>query len=324
MTNMKQGYDPKNPGAYAGAAWMHPGTKDIYAGRTIDEGPYIATLGKKYQAGIVTDVSAIEATAVMTQLLGLAEKLYKLDACLTVQPAPQLVLDIDADAMGYGQENVGPLEESEIVSETFTDKHFECVLNEVHVVVEDRAAMKARHDLMAFKIAKAAKRLARYRNRQIATALTGATDIATAAEWDDVTAGVSDHNPMDAITGAFTTIENLGYPAEFMAVNGSDWSHFLANTHIAPMAVAGMLSIGPNGGSLRVPGWPNVTVIVDGDITAGHCFIGNREATVLAEGPTETVKYRHELKRYTGYVARQYIQPQVVITDGIRELTGIV
>jgi hypothetical protein len=321
---LNNGYDPKNPGAYMGAAWMNPATKEVFAGRTADEGPYIGTVGKKFQAGIVTDVSAIEATAVMTQLLGLAEKLYKLDACVTVEPAPQLVLDIDADAMGYGQENVGPLEESEIVSEAFTSKHFECVLNEVHVVVEDRAKMKARHDLMGFKVAKAAKRLARMRNSQTVTALLTATDIATGAEWDDITAGISDHNPMEAITGAFTTIENLGYPAEYMTLNGSDWAHFLANTHIAPMALAGMLSIGPNGGSLKVPGWPNVSVIVDGDITAGHAIIGNKEAVVLAEGPTETVKYRHELKRYTGYVARQYIQPQVVIADGIRELTGIV
>jgi len=278
--------------------------------------------GKSYKGGIVTDVSTIQAKVVLDRLLGLAEAEYKLDACCTIEPAPELYLRVDKDTMGYGQEKVAQLEESEISTESFSAKEFDLWLNEVHVVVEDKASRQAAHNLMNFKVAKAAKRLARMRNSQIATELHTATEIATGEEWDDMTSGVSDHNPMNKIQYAITVIECLGHPVNYMAVNPENWAEFLQNTHISPMVQAGLLKVG-EAPAITLPGWPTVQVIVDCGITEGKAILGSKEAVILADGGTESVKYRHELKRYTGYVTRQYMQPEIVDTDAIRELTGI-
>jgi len=314
---------PEVGSAYLGAAWLNPESMEIFSGRMVDNGPYMKGKGKAYKgAGIVVDVSTIQASNVLEQLLGLAEQQYKLDACCTVQSAPNLLLRVDADTMGYGQEKVGFLEESEIVDEEFAAVNYDLWLNEVHVVVEDKAAKQAAHDLMAFKVAKAAKRLARMRNSQIATELHTATEIATGQEWDDMTNGVSDHNPLEKITYAITVIECNGFPVNFMAVSPTNWAEFLANTKVAAMVQAGLLNAGATP-SISLPGWPTVKVIVDCAITEGLAIVGSSDAIILAEGPTETVKYRNELKRYTGFVTRQYMQPEIVEAGAIRELTGI-
>ena len=313
--------DPTVPGLYLGAACLHP-SGEYHAGLFVDQGPFMGIRGKQYRGGIVTDVSTIEAKVVLDRLLGLAEQQYKLDPCCTIESAPELYLRVDKDTMGYGAEKVAQLVESEISDEVFSAKEFDLWLNEVHVVVEDKAARKAAHDLMAFKVAKAAKRLARMRNSQIATELHTATEIATGEEWDDMTSGVSDHNPMNKIQYAITVIECNGFPVDYMAVNPENWAEFLQNTHVSPMVQAGLLKVGDTP-AISLPGWPTVKVITDCGITEGKAIIGSREAVILADGGTESVKYRHELKRYTGYVTRQYMQPEIVETGAIRELTGI-
>ena len=314
--------DPQVGAAFLGAAYLNSKSNEIFAGRATDEGPFIKVRGKKMQAGIVTDVSTIEATAVLEQLLGLAEQEYKLEACVTVEPAPELLLRVDKDTMGYGQEKVQQLEESLIVDEAFTATYFDLWLNEVHVVLEDKAARQAAHNLMNFKVAKAAKRLARMRNSQIATELMTATEI-VGNEWDDMaTPPNSDHNPLDDLHTAISTIECLGFTVKYVALNPDDWAHFLQNTYVAPMVQAGLLTVGAKP-TLTLPGWPSIAVITDCHITAGKAIVGSPEAVILADGGDETVKYRHELKRYTGYVTRQYMQPEIVEGDAIRELTGL-
>src|SRR4030042_4481070 len=179
---------------FKGRALYHPGQNKIYGGAA-----------GTYQAGILTDVSTIEAKNVLAELLGLARPLYKLDEAVTTVSAPELVLSVDTETVGSGSEDVKPLEESLVQSKTFARSNFECILNEAHIVVEDRAALKASHEVLRLNIADAAREIARMRNSQIATVLHTANEITTEEEWEDITTGVSDHNPMKLIGEATAT-----------------------------------------------------------------------------------------------------------------------
>src|SRR4030042_2043176 len=231
---------------FKGRAWYHPGQNKIYGGAA-----------GTYQAGILTDVSTIEAKNVLAELLGLARPLYKLDEAVTTVSAPELVLSVDTETVGSGSEDVKPLEESLVQSKTFARSNFECILNEAHIVVDDRAAMKASHEILRLNISAEAREMRRVRN-----------------------------------------------------------------THNSRRVQAGLLNVGQTT-TVTLPGWPNVKVLVDCGITNGSAIIGSKRAVILAEGPTESVRYRNELKRYTGYIIRQYIQPKIVVAGAIRELTEI-
>jgi hypothetical protein len=293
---------------FKGAAWFDPRAKRFYGGRIGD-----------YRGGILVDVSTIQATNVLAELLGLARPNYTLDAAVRAISTPELVLSVDTEAVGAGNEKLSPLEESLISEKTFSRVNLECDLNEVHIVVEDRAAMKASHDVLSLNIADAALEIARMRNSQIADIVEAATQATvTGEEWDDVTAGVSDHNPLHAIAASNNEIIANGYMPNFIALNYSDWANFITNTHIAPMVQAGILTINGGNAHVSLPGFPNLQVLLDNEVTAGVAVLGASRGTLLADGPTESVRYRNELKRYTGYIIRQYMQPKIAVAGAVR------
>jgi len=289
---------------YSGAAWYDPKDKKFYGGH----------IGE-YSGGILTDVATIEAKIVLADLLGFARPAYTLDAACRSVSTPELVLEVDSEIIVKGNRNVQPLQESQITGSSLKRTHFECYLNEAHIVVEDRAAAKASHDLLSLKIADAAKEIAHMRNSDIDSAIEGGvawTGAHEGEDWSAASNGVSTYNPMDQIGEVITALIDVGYPPEYLVTSYGDWAHFLANTHIAPMVFAGILNIGGKP-QVVLPGYPNVSVLLDAAITPGKAIIGCQRGTILAEGPTESVRYRNELKRYTGFIIRQYEQPQVVL-----------
>jgi hypothetical protein len=296
--------------SFNGSAWHDPDTKRTYGGQ-------IGT----YQGGILTDVSDIEAKVVLEELLGLARPDYALDACCTIVNTPELVLSVDTETISAGQAKLQPLEESKIIDKAFSRTNFECDLNEVHVVVEDRAAMKASHDVLRLNIADAARELAKLRNDAIATAFETATDTDDGGDWDDSDDGTD--NPMIAVGASIATIKCAGYPVDYLALNPIDWNYFINHESISRLVYAGLLKVGDSGGVLTLPGWPTVKVIVDCAIDQDFAYVGSQRAIILANGPTESVKYRNELKRYTGYLIRQYEQPKIVVQSAIIELHPI-
>jgi len=294
---------------FNGAAWFDPLKRKIYGGHA-----------GTYTAGILTDVSTIEAKNVLAELLGLRNPVYALDATVTNIATPNLLLHLDTDTIGDANEDVGYLEESEIDADAFSRVEVECILNEYPIVVEDRAAMKASHDILGLKIRNASNKIQKARNGQIKTILEAGTSYGSTEEWDDMTTGVSDHNPINNIGGAIKTVNDSGYPANFMATNPLNWNMFLMNTHIAPMVQAGILNVA-GGPTVVIPGYPTVNVLLDSQITNGKAIIGSSEGVFLAMGPTESVRYRHELRRYTGFIIRQYVKPKIAVSGAVRVLT---
>ena len=304
---MKKSFESKECD-YEGAAWFDPSTRSFYAG-TIkeDSGVFMGELGKRFEGGILTDVSTIEAKVVLEELLGLYHPDYVLDQCCRIVSAPEVVLEVDVETVGSGQRGLKPLQESEVVGKTFSRYHFECELNEHHIVVEDRAAKKSSHDVLKYNIENAARDIQYMRELDINTVLLGATEIA-GVDWGLMTTPPnSDFNPMPTLTSAITTINCTGkLPVDYVALNPLNWAEFLSNTYIAPLVQAGIMTI-KGTPTVTLPGWPSIKVLLDCNITANSAVVGNRNSTILAMGPTEAVKYRNELKRYTGYLSLIHI-----------------
>lgn len=307
-----------------GAAFYNPVDDSFYSGRIADaaaEQPvFLGRCGERYQGAVLSNLgSDVQAKIILEELLGFARPAYTLAACCTSYPTPELVKTIGVATKGAGQRNVRPLVESKITGSAPTIVKVDCHLNEYHIVIEDKQARQGAWDLLGNYIQDGGREMAHMQNEDIADALTGATGV-TGATWTTATGGVSNNNPMTKIGTVINTLAALGYPATYMALNGTDWSNFLTNTHIAPMVFAGILSVK---GNVSLPGWPAVQALIDYGVTAGTAYIGNPQGVVLSDGGTEAVKFRDERKRYTGYIIRQYLDVQIADADCVRGLNTI-
>lgn len=316
-----------------GAAWFKPSpapnakglmTGELYAGHLGDENVYFGRLEEQYKAGAFGEISAdVQAKIVLQDLLGLSRPQYKLDACVRTVPCPELTKTVGVATKGTGTRNVKMFEESEITGSAPTPVTLDCHPNEYHIVVSKKAERQGAWDMLSNYVQDGAQEIAHMRNQDIAEALYEATDAATGEEWDDqATPGLSDHNPLTQIGVEYDVLAALGYPPNFIAMYGSDWSHFITNTHIAVMVQAGVLGR-LQGGAITLPGYDDVRVINDYSMTAAHAVLGNNRGIVLGDGGTEAVKYVNDRQRYTGYLIRQWLDVQLVDANCARDLTGI-
>lgn len=311
-----------------GSAWYHPLTKGIYAGQLGDESVYLGQQGKRaddirYAAGAIANIDAdVQAKIVLSDLLGFARPAYKLDAACRLVPAPELVKTVGVATKGTGQRNVPELTESEITGSVPVPVAIDCHPNEYHIVITDKAARSGAWDMLGNYVQDGAGEIAHMRNQDIKDALDGATDLATGENWSSSSSGVSTYNPLTKIGSTYDTLAALGYPPNFIAMYGSDWGNFLTNTHIQGLVLARMLDLG-GGTRLALPGYDDVAILVDYTLSAASAFLGNNRGVILGDGGTEAVKYRNDLKRYTGYLIRQYLDVKIADANSVRNLTGI-
>ena len=229
---------------------------------------------------------------------------------------PNLTARVDIATGLTGIEKVPPLVEAEISAEAYSKVDFDLWKNVVHVVVSDEAAKKAAHDIIGLHTSDAAKEIARMENAQIKTVADGATDVA-GSDW-----GTQTNNPFDDIGGVIDTIEGNGYPVDFIAADPLVWLDFFSNEFVRGTARGAEL---PKAKTFPVPGLPGVTGISDTALTSTSCFVGSlaAPAIILGEGPTEAARYRNERAGYTAFIIRQWLQPKLVLSGAIRELTGV-
>lgn len=262
------------------------------------------------------DVSGVEAVTILDEVLGLASPQYVLrQACRPVR-MDTLTARVDIATKLAGQEKVPPLVEAELSGQSYTAVEFDLWKNVVHIAVSDEARKRAAHDVLGLHASDAARDLARMENKQIAEEMLGATDVA-GSDWGD-----SSNNPFDDIVGAFTAIEGNGYPVDYIAAHPLVWADFFSNAYVKG-TMQGVQY--PGGKIFPVPGLPGVTGISDGALPDTVAYVGSRSAPALVfgEGPTEAARYRDEKAGYDAYIIRQWLQPQLVLADAIRELTGV-
>jgi len=262
------------------------------------------------------DISSIEAVTILDEVLGLAAPQYVLRGICRRIRMDSLSARIDVATKLTGQEKVPPLVEAEIAAEAYSAVDFGLWKNVVHVVISDEARKKAAHDILGLHVSDAARDLARMENKQIKEALDGATDVA-GADW-----GNTANNPFDDLVGVITAIEGNGYPVDFIAADPLAWGDFLSNPFVRG-TLQGVQY--PAGKVFPVPGLPGVTGYSDGALVDTSAFVGSSlaPAVVLGDGPTEAARYRDEKSGYDAYLIRQWLEPKLVLSDAIRELTGV-
>jgi hypothetical protein len=271
-----------------------------------------------YEAQLIQprDVSSVEATAVLDEVLGLAAPQYTLRGVCRPVRMDGLTARVDIATKLAGREKVPPMVEAELSAEAYTSVDFELWKNVVHVAVSDEAQKRAAHDVLGLHASDAARDLARMENKQIAEELATATDT-TGADW-----GTSTNNPFDDVVAAMTTIEGNGYPVDFIAAHPLVWGDYFSNPFVRGTIQGIQL---PTGRVFQVPGLPGVTGYSDPALTNTVAYVGSRvaPALVLGEGPTEAARYRDEKAGYDAYVIRQWLQPRLVLADAVREITGV-
>jgi hypothetical protein len=271
-----------------------------------------------YEAQLIQpgDVSSIEATAVLDEVLGLAAPQYTLRGVCRQIRMDGLTARVDVATKLAGQEKVPPMVEAELSAESYTAVELELWKNVVHVAVSDEAQKRAAHDILGLHASDAARDLARMENKQIAEELATATD-QSGADW-----GTSTNNPFNDIVAAMTTIEGNGHPVDFIVAHPLVWGDYFSNPFVRGTIQGVQL---PTGRVFQVPGLPGVTGYSDAALTSTVAYVGSRAAPaiVLGEGPTEAAQYRDEKAGYDAYVIRQWLQPKLVQDGAIREITGV-
>jgi HK97 family phage major capsid protein len=132
-----------------------------------------------YEAQLIQpgDVSSIEATAVLDEVLGLAAPQYTLRGICRQIRMDGLTARVDVATKLAGHEKVPPMVEAELSAESYTGIELELWKNVVHVAVSDEAQKRAAHDILGLHASDAARDLARMENKQIAEELATATDL---------------------------------------------------------------------------------------------------------------------------------------------------
>jgi len=302
---------------YSGRAWYSPMEDEYFAGSIEDY---------KYRAAIVTDTSTIEAKIVLEDVLGLARHDYNLDPLLFPVRSDKLVFSIDVLGTVTGSKKGAPLVEPDFASGSQSRANFDLWKNQVLIAFEDKAAKSAAHDLLRLYEQDAAQEIAKMRNDQIADVIHAATHTTTGSNWDTMsTKPYNDYNPYADI---HTCLENLydTYKKKptWISMHPTQYDTFVRNSFVSsPLYASRLVAIPEGAQTLSLPGWPTIRIVVDPALTDAEIHVGNERCGILATGPTESVEFRNELKGYTGYIIRQWLEPKLVDQDAIYEMTTV-
>ena len=289
---------------------------------------YRQTRSQVFEAQIIqpSDIEAIEAVVVLDEVLGLARPQYKLRQICRGIRMDSLVATIPIATKLTGQRKVAPLVEARISAEVYTAVDFNLWKNVAHVVLADESMKKAGPDILRMNIDDAGRDLPRMENLDVDDSLDGATEVGAGGAWDAMTTPpTSDNNPFDDFLDIFETLDGKGYPPEWAVMAPKVWKAFITNSYVKDLVHAGIATIGPTGGQFTIPGWPTCKVMMDHAVTPNtSCYVLSESAPALVfgEGPTEAARYRDEKAGYDAYIIRQWLQPQLVLEDAIREITG--
>jgi hypothetical protein len=291
------------------AAWYSPVERKVYQGK----------LGQR-QAQIVgvPGVSAVDVVILLQEVLGLERPAYNLRNTTRVIVMDNLKASIPVFGKHAAFRKVPELTETGIAGGKWSTVDFSLWKNKYPIVVSDEAQMRAGVDIFGTQTRDAAGALAEAENLDIKDAYDTATT-ATGHDWGD-----DDNNPYDDIIGVMTTIGGKGYPPDFIAAQPLVWGKFFGNKYVKGQLAGAVYPDLTKTGGFPVPGLAGVTGFSDFALNDKNAVVGGRNyATVLGSGPTSAVKYRDEDVDADIYMVRQWLEPKVVISDALRQLTGV-
>lgn len=269
------------------------------------------------------DISDIEVSVILDQILGLAWPSYTLRQACMVVPMDNLVQRVDIATKFTGQKKVEPMVEADIKKQSYSVVNFDLWKNVDHVVISDEAIKKAAHNLLDIHIMNAARDLPRMENEQIAAVIEAATTTSAGSDWGTITSGRSANDPYADLMTAFNTIEGTnGFEPTHMLAHPYVWSEFFGNDFVKGQLQGKKL---PSGKIFDVPGVPGFTGISDWGLTNTQALVvsKNAPAVILGDGPTEMADYRNEPAGYDAFVLRDWLEMQIVQQGAIYELTAV-
>jgi hypothetical protein len=262
------------------------------------------------------DVSDLKAQVVIQEVLGLARVQYRLRELCQVIQMPKLVADIRTATDYTGSEKVPELVEADVKSQSYTKSSFSLWKNVVHLAISAEAELKTDVDILPLEIRSAAKELARMENSQIATEIEADGTASTGYAWNDKTNGVSDHDPVTDILTACEPIFAAGYEASRIAFNFTQYQDLITNTHITSLLERGSIVK-----TSRLPAVAGLQITIDQNISNNYVYVidPSAPAVILGEGPEMAVRYGSDSpKFFKGYAIAKFLEPEVVIANGLR------
>lgn len=326
-------------------AWFNPDDATFYRGAlgNVDSSEFIAKKGLKevepkflraaeasLRGGVfdTPDSSAIKAVVVLDQVLGTTFRVFRLRELFQIINSPQLVLSVDLATKFSASQRVLPLEEAQVLKQTYARTTFDLAAagkNVGHVLLADESEKQSVHDVFRMHVDNAARSLVKAENAQLAaiaesdgSAGAGVGSYATMNSNNDF----SLYNPLTDIDAQYDAIAQSGYQVDTVAMHPTVWKNFRSNTYVRYHNPAAALDAGT--GDLGAIGYPQIKTVFDPDLTATKITILSKSAgaLVLAAGPTEAAQYRDEIRGADGYVIRQWTLSKLINTAAIHTYTG--
>jgi len=269
---------------------------------------------------MVDDITNVQAYTVIRELLGLARVQYNLRELCKVVRMPHLTADIRTATTYSGSEKVPELVEADIKSHTYSKASFSLWKNVVHLAVSLEAKLKSDIDVMGLQIADAAKEMARMENAQIATAIEANGTAYNGNNWSTKSNGISTYDPVTDILGAEDVIFGYGYEPNKLAMNHTQYTYLVTNTHITSLLERG--TIVQTGILPAVAGY---SLSIDNGISASTVYLVAKgaPAIILGEGPEVAVQYGEDDPRFfTGYAVAKFLEPKVVVPTAVEVITA--
>lgn len=279
---------------------------------------------RKIKAGIVDapSVTTITTTDLLEQVLNQQWRAFFAINGTTRMAIPRLALDTVTGTKYAASKKVPELVEAGLKQEDFTKVSFALWKNVVHVAASDEASLKANIEPFQYNIGQAAGALAKAANDQIVVEIEAFTDVA-GADWGSINAthGMSDNDPAADIQGAFTTISDKDYMPDTITLHPKVWSEYMSNTFVHGIATVTDRQLA---GVFPLPGWPQLTAVVDSGFTNTLVNVYDRKIMMLGEGPTVAEQYRNVAAGYNAWIIRQWLEPKNLDTsNGGRTITGV-
>jgi len=197
--------------------------------------------------------------------------------CMSVQ-VPELVATVPVYSVPAGNEDLEPMEESDIEGSEFTNVDFDLKKDRVKVAVTDEARYKSRAgDPLTLQIGGASDRLAQLLNKKIVTAANTTPQTSAGADWSGA------NNPIADIATAVAALRP--YKADYCLMGSTAFANYTSHFDIATTTELG-------NAMAVVPGY-NIPIMVSTEIddvideAAAVVVASKAPGMVIGNGPVK-------------------------------------
>jgi hypothetical protein len=254
-------------------------------------------LGALVGAGTITsaDYSGISNVMVDQEILELITREFVILDAVTRKPWSKLVYTFDKTTPFRNVPDLGELDVSPPRSASYARGSISLKKAQGHVSHSIWADLAVRdHDPVAYNNSLVDQDFERIFSQEVATALTGFTDQATAGAYDIIAGGAffSTTNPSVRFLADTATIRTAGGSADTIVLNSASWTALIQNTFMRITGSIGGATVGP---MPRTKAFktahqllPNYNIFVDELATDDNLLIFDKRSPVFLEGPSST------------------------------------